>query len=193
MRLPFVPVPVLLGVLVGGCGSASLIQPDASAGSVSYDVVDAADASCTLNLHAILREVGSTVTVGQVQFRVDPPESGSGDAIVQYQGVVGPTSGLDFGQLQSIGIELIDDLGQSTWTDFDKHDAGTTALAALQFGHIASMSQATALALVNNASSFKAVVNVVASSGGKEAEGTVAPTRDVPESVRDIQRVCFGG
>jgi hypothetical protein len=131
--------------------------------------------------------------LGDVQLRIDPPKAGATDATVKYKGVFGPAAGLDFEQLQAMRIALVNEAGQSTWTDYEKHDPGTTALAVLQFGRIASMSQATALALVDNAADFTAVVNVVGTTGGKEAEGVVAPTRDAPESLRDRQRICFGG
>lgn len=49
-----------------------------------------------------------------------------------------------------------------------------------------------ALALVDDPSRFKAVVNVVAASGGREAEGLVGPRRSGPESLRERQRLCFG-
>jgi hypothetical protein len=54
------------------------------------------------------------------------------------------------------------------------------------------MSQAMALALVEDPSSFKAVIDVGGATGGQEAEGVVEPDRTAPESLRDRQRLCFG-
>ena len=192
MRFPLAPFPVLLGMLVAGCGRTSPTQPDASAGAASYTVVEAADSSCTLKLHAVLREAESTIAVGQVQFQVDPPEAGSGDATVQYRGVYAPSGGLTYGVLSVSILSRVPEQ-TPTWTDYDKSDPGTTFLSALQFGRVASMSQAMALALVDTPSSFKAVVNVVGTTGGKEAEGSVEPSRTAPEPLRERQRLCFGG
>ena len=192
MRFPLAPLPLLLGVLVGGCSPTMPTEPGASDTAPSSALVDAADADCTLNLHAILREAGSTATVGQVQFRIDPPEEGSADPSIQYRGVYGPTGGLTF-EVLSVGIVSRIPGQAPTWTDVDKSDPGTTLTSVLQFGRVASMSRAMALALVDQPASFKTVVNVVGATGGREAEGLVEPDRDPPESLRERQRLCFGG
>jgi hypothetical protein len=192
LRPSLAPLPVLLGVLVAACGRTSPTQPDASVDAVSYAVVQAADSSCTLKLHAILSEAGSTAAVGQVQFQIHPPESGSSDATVEYRGVYGPSAGLVYDVLSVRVLSRIP--GQApTWTDYDKHDPGTTLTSVLQFGRVAQMSQDMALALVDAPSSFKAVVNVVGSTGGQEAEGIVEPSREAAEPLREHQRLCFGG
>jgi hypothetical protein len=192
VRIPHSSLPILLGLLVAGCNPTAPTQPDASVGAGSFATVEAADARCTLTVHAILREAGSTATVGQVQFRVDPPEAESDDATVQYRGVYGPAGGLTF-EVLSVGI-LSRLPGQGpTWTDIDKSDPGTTLGSVLEFGRVAPMSHAMAFALVDDPSSFKAVVNVVGASGGREAEGVVEPSRDAPESLRELQRLCFMG
>ena len=192
MRFTPCPLPVLLGVLAVGCSPSGPTEPVASADVMSPSVVDAADASCALNVHALLREAGSTAAVGQVQFRIDPPEPGSSDATVQYKGVYGPTGGLNFDVLST---ELVGRVPEQlpTWTDVDKSDLGTTLTSVVEFGRVAPMSQAMALALVDDPSRFKAVVNVVGATGGREAEGIVEPSRDVPEFLRERQRLCFGG
>ena len=192
MRFPVAPFPVLLCALVTGCGRTSPTQPDAPAGIVSYSAVQATDPDCTLNLHAILREAGSRAVVGQVQFRVHPPEPGHSDASVQYRGVYGPTGDLTFGALSVALLSRVPGQGP-TWTDVEKSDPGTTLASTLHFGRVAPMSQAMALALVDGPSSFKTVLNPVGTTGGSEAEGVVEPNRTAPESLRDRQRLCFGG
>ncbi len=193
MRFPLAPLPVLLGVLFAACGEGSPTQPDALSGVVSsYAEIQAADASCTLKLHAILREAGSTAAVGQVQFRIDPPEPGSDDAIVHYRGVYRPAGDLSFDVL-SVSVVSRVPAQTPTWTDIDKSDPGTTVTSLIQFGRAALMNPDLALALVDAPSSFKAVVNVVGSSGGQEAEGIVEPDRTAPEPLQDHQRLCFGG
>ncbi|HSH74817.1 MAG TPA: hypothetical protein VLA09_03950 [Longimicrobiales bacterium] len=190
VRIRLGAVSLLLGVLSAGCDAATSTEPDATSGYGTSSVVEAGDASCTLAVHAILREAGSAVTVGQVQFRVDPPTSGSGDATVQYRGTFGPTDGLSH-EVLSVGLlSRIPGQGPS-WTDVDKNDPGNTLSSVLEFGRTASMSGDMALALVDDPSRFKAVVNVVGTTGGREAEGTVEPRTEVPESLRERQRLCF--
>lgn len=189
MRFPLSPFPLLLSVFIAGCSPDGPTQPVAGAGPSSSVV--AADSHCTLAIHAVLREAGSTAAVGQVQFRVDPPQPGSSDATVEYRGVYGPNGGLTYGVLR---VDLVSRIpGQApAWTDSEKSDPGTTLTSLLQFGRVAPMSQAMALALVDDPSGFKAVVNVVGATGGREAEGVVGPRTDVPESLRERQRLCFG-
>ena len=194
MRFSLPPVSVSLVVLIAACNPGAPTQPDGLTGtapSLSVLSVEAADSPCTLAVHAVLREEGSTAVVGQIQFRVDPPEPGSTDPTVEYRGVYGPTGGPTFGVL---GVALVSRVPEQlpTWSDVDKNDPGATLISVARFARVASMSQAMALALVDDPSRFKAVVNVVGSTGGREAEGPVDPERNVPESLRDRQRLCFG-
>ena len=195
MRSLLSSFPLLLCVLPAGCSPTAPTHADGSFGAGSSASADASaepsDASCTLALHAILREAGSTATFGQVQFRVDAPEPGSSDVTVRYGGVFGPTDDLDFDAL-SVGLSSRIPGQSPTWSDFDKSDPGTTLASVLRFGRVAPMSQAMALALVDDPTAFKAVVNVIGATGGREAEGVVEPTTRVPESLRERQRVCFG-
>lgn len=192
MRFPHSPLPLLLGVLVVGCDPTATTQPDGFADARPFSSVAAAPSGCTLAIHAVLREAGSTAAVGQVQFRVDPPEPGSSDATVRYWGVYGPTGGPTFDVLSVSLVSRVPGQGPA-WSDSEKGDPGTTLTAAIAFGRTAPMSQAMALALVDDPSGFKAVVNVVGTTGGREAEGSVEPRRDVPESLRERRRLCFGG
>ena len=191
MRFPHSPFPLLLGVLIAACNPATPTQPDASGGPGPSAAVLGADSRCTLHIHVILREAGSKAAVGQVQFRVDPPEPGSGEATVEYRGVFGPTGGRTYAVL---GVGLLSRVpGQGpSWSDVDKSDPGTTLTSVVRFGRVAPMSQAMALALIDDPSGFKAVVNAVGATGGREAEGIVEPRRNVPESLRERRRLCFG-
>lgn len=191
MRFPPSPIPVLLGVLVAGCNPTAPTQPGASADARPSLSVEAADSPCTLTVHAVLRESGATAAVGQIQFRVDPPEPGSSDATVDYRGTYGRIGGLTFEVLRVALLSRVPEQAP-TWSDVYKSDPGTTLTSLVKFGRVASMSQAMAQALVDDPSSFKAIVNVVGATGGKEAEGIVEPNRTVPEPVRERQRVCFG-
>ncbi|NNF14098.1 MAG: hypothetical protein HKN72_12780 [Gemmatimonadetes bacterium] len=193
MRFPHSVFPtLLLGALVSGCDSPAPTAPGSTLQNGPSFSVEAADARCTLSVHAILREAGSVATIGQVQFRIYPPDPGATDATVRYRGVFGPTSGLDFHTV-SVGLESRVPAQTPTWTDVEKSDPGAPSSSIVKFGRTAPMSQEMAMALVDDASRFKAVINVVAASGGREAEGLVAPRRRVPESVRERQRLCFDG
>jgi hypothetical protein len=192
MRLTHIPISCFLGLVAAGCNPTAPTEPDPSVAATLALAADAADARCTLALHAILREAGSGAAVGQVQFRVHPPEPGASDATVDYRGVYVPTEGRSFGVLSIALQSRVPDQGP-TWSDSDKPDPGATLASVAHFSRVAPMSQAMALALVDDASRFKAVVNVRGTTGGREAEGLVEPSRNVPESLRDRQRLCFGG
>lgn len=190
MRFLISILPVLLaGVLVTGCSPAAPTSSRASAGAGSSTAVVTGDPSCTLALHAILREAGSLRVFGELQLRVTP-RAGGGDAVASYQGHIGPVEDLDFTSLSVSVVPRLPGQGPA-WTDVDKTDPGTTLTSILQFGNVAPMSPLLATALVDDPASFKAVVNAVGTTGGREAEGTMAPSTDVPESLRERQRLCF--
>lgn len=190
MRFPRSLPLLLLGAFVAGCDSDSPTEAGLAPSAVPSMTVYSSEASCTLAVHAILRESGSVATVGQVQFRISPPDPGATDANVQYRGIYRPTGDMDFSAV-SVGLVSRVPDQSPTWTDIQKSDPGTPSLSIIEFGRTVSMSQEMALALVDDPSRFKAVVNVVAATGGREAEGLVAPRRRVPESLRDRQRTCF--
>jgi hypothetical protein len=189
-------VALVLGALVSGCSRTAGLAPTVAAGFDTANAGEAtgssagapADGVCTLALHAVLRESGPAA-VGQIQLRIEPTPDGSG-ALVTYHGVVQPST-TDYSLLRvSVLPRLPGDQGP-TWTDVGKHDPGTTIGDLVRFGNEAISSPALALALVDDASRFKAVVNVESTSGGTEAEGLVAPDRHVPETLRERQRLCF--
>lgn len=192
MRLSPLPVSVLLGLLVAGCEAEAPTAPERSTSTASALSADAPDPRCTLALHAILRETGSEVTVGQVQFRVHPPEPGSSEATVEYRGVYGPTGG---SAVAVLGVALRSRAPDQapTWSDSDKTGPGGTLPSVAHFGRTAPMDLAMALALVDDPSRYRAIVNVATTTGGREAEGLVGPRTEVPESLRERQRLCFGG
>jgi hypothetical protein len=192
MRTLHFPFPVVLVLLLAGCDPVAPTDPGRSTVSAPALAAKAADSPCTLALHAILREPGSRAVVGRIQFRIDPPEPGSSDAIARYRGVYGPTDGQAFGVLTVGLLSRVPDQGP-TWTDSDKTDPGATLTSVVHFADIAPMSQVMALALVDDASRFKAIVNVEGTTGGSEAEGLVDPSSNVPESLRERRRLCFGG
>jgi len=190
MRFLISVLPVLLaGVLVTGCSPAAPTSSRALAGAGSSSAVGTADSSCALALHAILRETGALRVVGEVQLRVEPGPGG-GDAVVSYEGHIGPVEDLGFTSLSVSVVPRVPGQGPA-WTDVDKADPGTTWTSILRFGNVALMSPLLATALVDDPASFKAVVNAVGATGGREAEGVVAPSTDVPESLRERQRLCF--
>lgn len=191
MRFRSLLIPALLAAVAAGCEATASTTPETHVDSPSLSM-EAAESSCTLGLHAILREAGSQVVAGQIQFRIRPPEPGSSDATVEYRGVFGPVDDLDFDRLSVALVPRVPDQGP-TWSHAQKSDPGQTLSSMLHYGGAVPMSQAMALALVDDASRFKAVVNVAGVSGGKEAEGVAAPRTQAPESVRELQRVCFGG
>ena len=192
MRLPRLSFPVVLGLVVAGCNPTAPTQPVPSAAAAPALALDVAGSACTLALHTTLREAGSAATVGQIQFRIEPPEPGSSDATVEYRGIYNPAGGPTFAVLEVALRSRLPEQGP-VWSDSDKSDPGTTLTSVVRFGRTAPMAREMALALVNDASGFEAIVNVTGVTGGREAEGLVEPRRNVPESVRERQRLCFGG
>jgi len=185
---------VVVGILSVGCGMASPVAPGAAqaggSGSAMAVAADADGASCQVVLHAILREAGAVAVAGQIQVRIRPGEAGQ-DPVLSYSGVFGPTGDLQYSSLQSSIISRIPDQ-TPTWTDTQKADPGTTLSEVIRFGQETSIHPELVAALIDNASRFKAIVNVVGSSGGREAEGVVTPERREPESLRERRRLCFG-
>lgn len=178
---------VVLGFAVVACGRSSPTAPVPAAPGASTAI---GSSPCGLALHAILREAGTARVVGQIQFRIEPAAEGSADATVSYAGVFA-AMGLDYTTLAASLLPRVPDQAP-TWTDVQKSDPGTTLSEVLHFSGFASMSNELVLALVDDPARYKAVVQAEASSGGREAEGLVAPTRNVPETLRDRQRTCFG-
>lgn len=194
MRLRPWTAPILLAALAAACNPAALTSPalvaSGAAGSASDH--DQSESSCTVSVHAILHESEIDAVVGQVHFRIHPPEPGSDDPSVEYRGVYGPVGGPVFGVLEvSLVSRLPDDAPR--WSDSNKSDPGTTLASVAHFGRTVPMSQDMALALIDNATNFKAVVNVIGATGGREAEGEVEPETRVPERLRHKERACFGG
>jgi hypothetical protein len=183
-------LPNLLGILALGCGPSAPSAPTAPVAVGAFQTAVGADPSCTLALHAVLREAASTAVIGQIQFRIKPPQAGSTDAVVQYRGVYNPTNGYTYALLSAELVPRIPDQGP-TWKDVSKGDPDAPLTAVLGFLRTAVMSPELAAALADDPTRYKAVVNVRGTTGGRSAEGTVEPTTDVPESLRERQRSCF--
>ena len=187
-------IAFVAGISSVACGIGSPAAPtlvSAGASSVATNVAADADSpSCQIALHAILRDTATSAVLGQVQFRIRPGDVGD-DPVLSYFGVLGPAGDLEYQSLQSSIVARVPDQ-TPTWTDTQKADPGTPATEIIRFGQATSVSPELVAALIDDASRFKAVVNVVGVSGGQDAEGLVAPEQREPESLRERRRSCFG-
>ncbi len=174
----------VFGFFGSGCAfETTSDDPGASAGALS-------DPRCLSSLHAILEDSTTSDVVGEVQFRLEPAGDGSGDALITYDGTL-VTTDPDF-VYTSLGLSIrsrLDDQG-SIFDDYLKPEAGLPTSQIVQFGRVGIVDGALASALVDTPTDFRAVVAVQGVTGGKEAEGLVAPDRSAPESLHDRPR-CF--
>jgi hypothetical protein len=175
---------VMISLLACGCASPADEEP---LGVASQGL---ATEGCTLSLHAILREQDATRITGQVQLRIRPAEDG-GDPVITYDGALAP-AGAKLGY-EALEVEILPRVPDQspTWSDAKKADPGTTLGASNLFGGASVMPSALARALAADPSAFKTVVQVVGTTGGREAEGVLSPRREAPAELRAQPRACF--